>query len=141
MKVDYAVRALLDLADTPRGGTRQSAEIAERWNIPAPYLDQLLTALRKAGLVTSVRGPQGGHSLARPAGGITLSEVFEALEGAPTPIDCLEDSTRCHFSRSCALQDVWVSVEKAVQDVLKSVSIADLSERQAALAGPAMYYI
>lgn len=141
MKVDYAVRALLELADTHGAATKQSAEIAERWNIPAPYLDQLLTALRKAGLVTSVRGPQGGHALARPPSGITLSEVFEALEGSSTPIDCLDDSARCQFSRSCALQDVWVSVEKAVEDVLRSVSIADLSERQTALAGPAMYYI
>src|SRR5437870_11810748 len=107
MKVDYAVRALMDLAGTYGNGTKQSADIAERWNIPAPYLDQLLTALRKAGLVASVRGPQGGHTLARPASTITVNEVFSALEGPTSPIDCLDDSSRCQFSRACSIQDLW----------------------------------
>src|SRR5262249_6120858 len=93
MKVDYAVRALMELAET--SSTKQSAEIAERWSIPAPYLDQLLTSLRKAGLVTSVRGPQGGHQLARAAGSITVLDVFEALEGPMAAMDCLEENPRC----------------------------------------------
>ncbi len=141
MKVDYAVRALLELADTYGAGTKQSAEIAERWSIPAPYLDQLLTALRKAGLVTSVRGPQGGHTLARSAASITVREVFEALEGPLQPIDCLEDNPRCTFSRSCAIQDLWSEVQSSVSKVLTGVTIADLAGKQAALSRPAMYYI
>ncbi len=141
MKVDYAVRALLELADARGSATKQSAEIAERWNIPAPYLDQLLTALRKAGLVSSVRGPQGGHMLARPASSITVNQVFEALEGPLSPIDCLDDSVRCSFSRACAIQDLWSEVQTAVSGVLSSVSIADLASRQAAMSRPAMYYI
>jgi Rrf2 family protein len=141
MKVDYAVRALIELADTYGGGTKQSADIAERWSIPAPYLDQLLTALRKAGLVASVRGPQGGHSLARHATGITVREVFEALEGPLQPIDCLEENPRCSFSRSCAIQDLWSEVQTTVTNLLDSVTIADLAGKQAALSRPAMYYI
>ncbi|HLG72157.1 MAG TPA: Rrf2 family transcriptional regulator [Chloroflexota bacterium] len=141
MKVDYAVRALIELADTFGSGTKQSAEIAERWSIPAPYLDQLLTALRKAGLVASVRGPQGGHTLARSAASITVREVFEALEGPLQPIDCLEDNPRCSFSRSCAIQDLWSEVQDSVSRLLGSVSIADLAAKQAELSQPAMYYI
>ena len=141
MKVDYAVRALIELADTYGSSTKQSADIAERWSIPAPYLDQLLTALRKAGLVTSTRGPQGGHTLARSASSITINEVFEALEGPLQPIDCLEDNPRCLFSRSCAIQDLWAEVQGAVSQLLTSVTIADLAEKQAAISRPAMYYI
>ena len=141
MKVDYAVRALMDLAGTYGNGTKQSADIAERWNIPAPYLDQLLTALRKAGLVASVRGPQGGHALARSASTITVREVFEALEGPLQPIDCLEDNSRCSFSRSCAIQDVWAEVQSTVSHLLSSITIGDLAAKQAALSRPAMYYI
>jgi Rrf2 family protein len=141
MKVDYAIRALLELADTYGSGTKQSADIAEHWSIPAPYLDQLLTSLRKAGLVTSVRGPQGGHTLARAPGAITVSEVFEALEGPFSPIDCLEDSSRCNFSRACAIQDLWGEVQTTVSQLLSSVTIADLAHKQAEKTRPAMYYI
>lgn len=141
MKVDYAIRALLELADTYNSGTKQSADIAERWSIPAPYLDQLLTALRKAGLVTSVRGPQGGHALARPAATISVNEVFEALEGPLQPIDCLEDNPRCSFSSACAIQDLWGQVQTTVSSLLRSVTIADLAEKQAAATQPAMYFI
>lgn len=141
MKVDYAVRALLELADTRTPTTKQSGEIAQRWNIPAPYLDQLLTALRKAGLVTSLRGPQGGHTLARNASSITVLDVYEALEGPISPIDCLEDNARCSFSRACAIQDLWSEVQSSVSSVLSSVTIADLAEKQAAVTQPAMYYI
>jgi Rrf2 family cysteine metabolism transcriptional repressor len=141
MKVDYAIRALLELADTYSSGTKQSADIAERWSIPAPYLDQLLTALRKAGLVASVRGPQGGHALSRPASTITVNEVFEALEGPLQPMDCLEDNARCSFSRACAIQDLWSEVQTTVTSLLSSVTIADLAEKQAAATQPAMYFI
>src|SRR5258708_15630591 len=139
MKVDCAVRALLELAEG--SGTKQSADIAERWNIPAPYLDQLLTSLRKAGLVTSIRGPQGGHQLARPARGITVLDVFEALEGPLATIDCLEDNPRCSFSRACSIQDLWSQVQTSVSGLLGSVTIGDLAERQANLRRPALYSI
>ncbi|HLY64139.1 MAG TPA: Rrf2 family transcriptional regulator [Chloroflexota bacterium] len=141
MKVDYAVRALIELADTQTGGTKQSADIAGRWNIPAPYLDQLLTALRKAGLVTSVRGPQGGHALARSAASISVREVFEALEGPLSTIDCLEDNPRCSFSRACAIQDLWAEVQTNIGQLLGAVTIADLARKQAEITRPAMYYI
>ena len=141
MKVDYAVRALIELADTYGSGTKQSADIAERWNIPAPYLDQLLTALRKAGLVASVRGPQGGHALARNPASISVGEGFEALEGPLQPIDCLEDNPRCSFSGACAIQDLWAEVQSSVSQLLASVTIGDLAQKQAAVSRPAMYYI
>jgi Rrf2 family protein len=140
MKVDYAVRALIELASTYNSSTKQSSEIASEWNIPAPYLDQLLTSLRKAGLVVSVRGPQGGHALAKPPSSITVNQVFEALEGPFAPVDCLEDS-RCSFSQACSIQDLWSDVQSAVNSILNSITIEDLAQRQASRRQPAMYYI
>ena len=72
MKGDYGVRAMLDLAERAGQGPIQSEAIARRQSISDAYLDQLLTLLRRAGLVRSVRGPRGGHELARAAGSITL---------------------------------------------------------------------
>src|SRR5947209_20319069 len=82
MKGDYGVRAILDLAERSGQGPIQSESIAKRQEISEAYLDQLLTLLRRAGLVRSVRGPRGGHQLARPAGEISLMEVLTALEGS-----------------------------------------------------------
>ena len=141
MKVDYAIRAMLELADTYGTSTKQSADIAQRWNIPSQYLDQLLTSLRKAGLVSSVRGPQGGHTLARPASAITVSHIFEALEGPFSPADCLDEPSRCTFSQACSIQEVWSQVQSTVNQLLSSITIEDLARKQAVMASPAMYYI
>src|ERR671935_909265 len=82
MKGDYGVRAVLDLAERYGQGPIQSEAIAKRQGVSEAYLDQLLTLLRKAELVRSVRGPRGGHELARPADQITLMDVLSALEGS-----------------------------------------------------------
>src|SRR5215213_608058 len=81
MKGDYGVRAMLDLAERGGQGPIQSEAIARRQSISEAYLDQLLTLLRRAGLVRSTRGPRGGHELSRSPADITLTEVLGALEG------------------------------------------------------------
>lgn len=80
-KVDYALRALLDLAGQPPGTPAQSREIASRQEIPESYLNQLLVILRRAGLVRSVRGASGGYVLGREPQRLTIADVFEALHG------------------------------------------------------------
>src|SRR4051794_14366248 len=80
-KVDYALRALLDLASQPPGRPVQSREIAGRHEIPESYLNQLLVMLRRAGLVRSVRGAAGGYVLGREAHQLTAADVMQALHG------------------------------------------------------------
>jgi len=124
-KGDYGVRALIELSHHYGEGTLQSAEIAARQRIPEPYLDQLLTTLRKAGFIRSVRGPQGGHELVRPPDEIRLSEVIRALEGSLSPVSHLHDEGyQCR-----AAHEVWHKVEAATQDILDGVTIADLAVR------------
>ena len=141
MKVDYGVRALIELAQQYGGGAVQSVEIAERQSIPEPYLDQLLTTLGKFGFIRSRRGPQGGHMLAKPPHEISLGMVMAGLEGTAAPLDCIDEPDCCNLSKICAQREVWRSVEDAVQGVLNGTTIADLASRQERLQSRGMYHI
>ena len=132
MKGDYGVRALVELAHHFGEGPIQSAAIASRQSIPEPYLDQLLTSLRRAGFIRSVRGPQGGHALIRDPHDLKLSEVIIALEGSLAPIACLDDPEGCRTATTCNLKPVWQEVEAATVRVLESITIADIAERERA---------
>jgi Rrf2 family protein len=81
MKTEYGVRAVLELAGHAGRGALQSSEIARRQGIPGPFLDQVLMILRRAGFITSTRGPHGGHELARGPEEIRLDQVIDCLEG------------------------------------------------------------
>jgi Rrf2 family protein len=129
-KGDYGIRALIELAH--RYGDRkptQSGEIAARQSIPESYLEQLLTTLRRAGFVRSVRGPQGGHALARRPDEIAVSEVIESLEGPIVAVDCLDHSSSCSRNGGCAQTEMWSAVREAILGVLANTTIADLAER------------
>src|SRR5581483_511097 len=130
MKGDYGVRALIELAHHYGEGPVQSAVIAGRQSIPEPYLDQLLTSLRRAGIIRSVRGPQGGHALIRDPRDLRLSEAIIALEGSLAPISCLDDPAGCPKSPGCSLHEVWEEVHRATLKVLDGITIADLAEKE-----------
>lgn len=125
-RTEYGILALLDLADQARRSPVQSHDIATRQGIPEPYLNQLLTTLRKAGLVISRRGPGGGHQLAKLPSEITLAEIFLALEGDVWS----ELRTEGRGSRSQALRLVWSEVERATRSVLEKVTLTELIDRE-----------
>ncbi len=129
-KGDYGIRALIELAHH-YGEERltQSADIAARQNIPESYLEQLLATLRRAGFVRSVRGPQGGHALARPPDEIKVSEVIRALEGEIVPVECLEAASECSRAGGCAQREMWEEVQKAIMSVLDRVTIGELAAK------------
>ena len=129
-KGDYGVRALVELAHHYGEGPVQSATIASRQEVPEPYLDQLLTTLRRAGFIRSVRGPQGGHALIREPGEVKLSDVMEALEGSLAPIACVDDPESCTKSGGCVQRDVWEQVRDATRAILENVTIGDLAEKE-----------
>ena len=141
MKVDYGVRALIDLAQHYNEGPIQTAEIAHRQDVPEPYLDQLLTTLRKSGLIHSRRGPQGGHTLAREPRQITLGTVINTLEGSIHTIDCLDGTFECSLAGSCSQQEIWRDIDAITQNVLDSTSIDDLASRQKKPQSKIAYYI
>ena len=100
MKVDYGVRALVELALHYGEGPTQTAVIARQQGIPEAYLDQLMTSLNKFGFVQSRRGPQGGHSLAMDPKDIDLNMVMENLDSSNSPLDCLINPHDCVFSHT-----------------------------------------
>ncbi len=139
-KGDYGIRALVELAHHTGEGPVQSAEIARRQCIPEPYLDQLLTTLRRAGFIRSVRGPQGGHALLRAPAEIRLYDVIEALEGSLSPAPCTDEGG-CSKPGVCAQREVWEQVRRATTDILNGVSIADLAEKEREATAAPRYYI
>ena len=134
MKVDYGVRALVDLAQHAAHTPTRTAEIATRQYIPEPYLDQVLTTLNKFGFIRSRRGPNGGHVLARPPEEISLGDVMAVLEGRSSPLDCIDEPSECTLSAVCAQRELWRDVEDAIQGLLNTTSIARLASRQLVLA-------
>ena len=134
MRVDYGVRALVELALHYGDGPVQTAEIAAKQGIPVAYLDQLMASLNKFGFVVSRRGPRGGHSLAMRPDDINLSMVMSKLDANSSPLDCLINPLDCVLSDSCAQQEVWKSVEDAISEVLSNITLANLAERQLSLA-------
>lgn len=135
-RAEYGLRALIDLAAHYGEGPVRSRIIAQRQGLPEPYLNQLMTMLRRAGLVTSKRGPTGGHLLSRPPAEISLKEAFEVLEGSTAPWWCAEvDDPDCAFAPDCGLRPVWKAIGVAADGVLNRLTLADLRPSRPASAG------
>lgn len=127
-RAEYGIRALIDLSVHYGGGPVQSHAIAARQGLPEPYLNQLMATLRRAGLVTSKRGPTGGHTLARAPALITLREAFEVLEGGASPWECVEvDDPDCEYAPGCGLRPVWMAIKIAAEGVLDRLTLQDIS--------------
>ncbi len=124
-RADYAARALLSLALHGLDRPTSVKEIAERTGLPQPYLEQILLAVKGAGIVRSKRGVGGGYLLARPLAEITLADLIAAVDGpAPTPVDAHD-----HCEGHCVLQEVWVELDEETRKVLGRFTLADLVER------------
>jgi Rrf2 family protein len=143
MKGDYGLRAMIDLAAHYGRGPVPSAEIAARQHVPEHFLDQLLITLRRAGLLKSQRGPQGGHMLARPPAQITILDVIRALEGKAAPMEPLPRLDSRQATAGLALREVWEQVEEYAVSLLAATTLEQLAERHQAPAEEkeAMYYI
>ena len=128
---DYGLRALIELAGQYGNWPLQSSEIALRRHIPEQYLDQLLTTLRKAGFIRSLRGPAGGHELVRDPNTVCVREVIEALEGSLSPVAWLDERAELtDHPHQCGQREIWERIRTATSEILASYSIADLLERE-----------
>ena len=143
MKGDYGLRAMIDLASHYGQGPVPSAVIAARQYVPEHFLDQLLISLRRAGLLKSVRGPQGGHMLAKPPAQISMRDIIAALEGNLAMMECLPVPSSCQLSAGCALREVWTEIEEQTQHILATRTLDQLAARHRLPEHDveAMYYI
>lgn len=122
---DYATRALLSMVLHDTTGPTSVKEIAERTGLPQPYLEQILLAVKGAGLVRSKRGVGGGYVLARPAVEITLADIIVAVDG---PIAQRLDSYD-HHEGHCVVQDVWVEVSEKMRGHLDDITLDELARK------------
>lgn len=143
VKSEYAVSAVLDMALNADNGPVHVKSIASRQAIPMRFLEQVMASLKKAGIVDSIRGAQGGYVLSRDPKAISVAHIIEAIEGPITPMDCtngiLED--RCYQMNGCVIKEVWEDVKKAITDTLSKVNIEDMSRRKKEKEVTVMYHI
>jgi Rrf2 family protein len=133
-KTKYALKALYYLAEQPSGQPVLIADLAKSENIPKKFLEFILLSLRKGGLLQSRIGKGGGYYLALPPNKITLGMVVRILEGDLAPVQCLSETNyahcdECNDERTCGIRLVMIDVNKALSNVLDSLSLADMIER------------
>jgi Rrf2 family protein len=125
-RTDYAVRAMLSVTvDDPN--LVKAATLAADQDIPLSFLQGILLDLRRAGLLHSHRGVDGGYQLARPATEITVGDVVRAVGGALTTVRGLPTNTTTYHGAATGLHDVWVAVEAAIEGVVDHKTLAELS--------------
>lgn len=133
-KSEYGLLAMIELACRYDLGTSSAREIAEKRSIPTRFLEQLFVGLRRAELVTAVRGAKGGFRLTRDPGQITVLEIVEALEGPLTASVCESDrGNECGQAGICAAAPVWAKATRALRDVFASTTLGELAGQQSAL--------
>jgi Rrf2 family transcriptional regulator, iron-sulfur cluster assembly transcription factor len=120
----YSVKALLDLSLQPRFGPTSVKSIAKRQELPAPYLEKLLIEMRRAGLVQSVRGSQGGYQLAREPAQISLGQILEAVGETIEPLPRHSPDANC--AEDWVTFSLWSRLHKKLAEALYSISLEDL---------------
>jgi Rrf2 family protein len=123
-KVDYGMRALLILAEDGESSTAE--ELAAGQGLPAKFLGAILNDLRRAGIVASHRGSEGGYRLARPATAISVADVMRALDGPLAEVRGLRPEMAVYDGAASHLQDVWVAVRASLRAVLEQVTLHDV---------------
>lgn len=130
-KSEYGLLAMMDLACRVGDGPVSAREISERQAIPARFLEQLFVGLRKAGLVTAVRGARGGFVLVSDPAQITVLDIVEALEGPLKTTVCGgERAASCGKGETCAAATVWERATEAVRSVFECTTLAELASAQ-----------
>jgi len=131
-KSRYGLRALFDMAYHSGTLPSQIKDISRRQAISPRYLEQIFQDLKKAGLLKSRRGPQGGYYLAKKPQEITVREIIEAAEGEMALVDCTKEGAsskkKCEFDNQCVTQKVWLEAARRLNEYFESVTLKDLCE-------------
>ncbi len=131
-KVDYAVRAAAELAARQAAAPGERAAmkgdaVAQAQEIPVRFLEGILAALRRAGIVGSQRGAEGGYWLARPASSVSVAEVIRAVEGPLADVHGEPPEDLAYVGAASSLQLVWIATRVALREVLETTTLADLA--------------
>lgn len=123
----YGLQAMVDIGVHAKDKHISLKSIAERLDVSENYLEQLIALLKKNKLLKSVRGAQGGYTLAKPAEHITIGEILRTLEGSLAPTDCTcEGGKRCARNTTCVTRPVWEKIRDGINEVVDSISLQEL---------------
>jgi Rrf2 family protein len=126
-KADYAVRAVVELADSSQGSPRKVDKLAQAQDIPVSFLENILTQLRSSGIVRSQRGPEGGYWLSRPPDQLNLAEIIRAVEGPLVGVRGQRPEELEYAGSAESLQQVWIALRANLRKVLEQVTVADVA--------------
>lgn len=129
-KGKYGLYAMVYLAQHEGEGPQSLKAIAEL-GLPDPYLEQLLGSLRRAGLVKTVRGPQGGYQLSKPSQEITMRHIIEAMEGPLSLSECVVEKEHiCPRGADCKAKGVWGYLTDQINGLLDSITLTDMLKQE-----------
>jgi Rrf2 family protein len=126
-KVDYALRAMAQLAAESSHGPVTATRLAQRQAIPLKFLHGVLADLKRTRLVRSTRGPDGGYELGRPAGEITLADVIRSIDGPLVTVRDMNFSELTYTGPAESLREVWMAARASLRNVFENVTLADLA--------------
>jgi len=127
-KSRYALKIMMDLSE--HGGPGEvihRSDIASRQGVPLDYMDQILSRLRDKGMIASTRGRAGGYALVRDPAGVSVHEIFTAVEDAFEPVQCLEGSDGCSSEHVCSSKDAWGRISGAIRSALSGIMLSELA--------------
>lgn len=133
-KGQYGVRAMYEIARGYPGKPTTIKQIAQRQDVSIAYLEQILSTLRRAGLVSSIRGPGGGYVLAAEPGETSIGAILAELEGPVAITSCLDPAEGCARVDSCVTHLLWKSLGEKIQSFLNTITLAELLNEEALLA-------
>ncbi len=123
----YGLKMMYEFALNYGAGPMSLKEVAAKQQLSETYLEQLIAHLKKAGLVTSVRGAQGGYELIRKPEEITVGEIIRVLEGPLAPSDCILDSEpECARADYCVTRLIWEKIMDSINNVIDSITLKDM---------------
>ena len=128
----YALRLMLDLAQQPPTEYVSIKSVATRQGLSEKYLEQIIKMLSKSGLVESTRGKSGGYRLTRTPESYTVGEILRVTEGSLAPVSCLEEEHHCENCDDCVTYEIWQNVLDAINEVVDSITLSYLVEKQKA---------
>ena len=123
----YALRMMIDIAQNSEGNRVTIKDISERQNMSVKYLEQIVTHLKRAKLLRSERGSQGGYILTKKPAEYTVGQIIRAIEGDLAPVACLaHENNHCERKGYCQTLDFWKGLYKLVDEYVDSVTLEDL---------------
>ena len=136
-QADYALRAMLYLAQLEPNKRAATSQIAQEQRIPPSFLAKIISQLSIAGLIHTSRGARGGVSMARPPEAISVLEVVESIDGPITLNECSQSAGACPFGENCPLRDLWCGTQNELVERLRKTTFGQILEQMKPVAQPA----